>query len=509
MPSGIEIHSAESKASPHRAGLPSPQQLAIWSAIAFGAALRILLYCKNSSLWLDEALLALNIVRRPLSGMFRPLDYNQGAPVGFLLLEKLVTHAFGNGELSLRLIPLIAGLDSLFLFWKVARLYLRLNAVPVAMALFALCAPLILFSSEVKPYSTDVAISLVLLWAGKNMTESTLEWRQVLGFGLLGAVAIWFSFPASFVLAGIAAVLVIKAVRQPRRTRPPRLEIVTLVWAFSFAACYFLLLRGLAHNHELLDFWSAYFVPYPISWNSFTWFAARFADMFRDPAGLMEALGLGFFLAGCWSLFRKNEEHEAFGLLTAPILMTMIAAALRRYPFQGRLLAFLVPSLLLLVAQGAMWIAEKVRKIRAIAFLFVVSLLVQPVLGAADLLRHEPPEDIKPAIQYIREHQRPGDSWYVYHFARYQYWYYVPSPAAEEVIIGRDCGSDPACYASDLDQLRGKSRLWILFSHIWTGSGVNEEEFFLNRLDSMGVRLDQFRSHQARAYLYDLSGGKE
>src|SRR5207244_11823416 len=59
------------------------------------------------SLWLDEALLALNIVRRPLSGMFRPLDYNQGAPVGFLLLEKLVTHAFGNGELSLRLIPLI------------------------------------------------------------------------------------------------------------------------------------------------------------------------------------------------------------------------------------------------------------------------------------------------------------------------------------------------------------------------------------------------------------------
>ena len=229
MPSGIEIHSAESKASPHRAGLPSPQQLAIWSAIAFGAALRILLYCKNSSLWLDEALLALNIVRRPLRGMFRPLDYNQGAPVGFLLLEKLVTHAFGNVDLSLRLIPLIAGLASLFLFWKVARLYLRLNAVPVAMALFALCAPLILFSSEVKPYSTDVAISLVLLWAGKNMTESTLEWRQVLGFGLLGAVAIWFSFPASFVLAGIAAVLVIKAVRQPRRTRPPRLEIVTLV----------------------------------------------------------------------------------------------------------------------------------------------------------------------------------------------------------------------------------------------------------------------------------------
>src|ERR687888_419926 len=63
----------------------------IWGILATGTLLRLTQYLFNRSLWLDEALLTLNVLRRPWTGLIKPLDYNQGAPVGFLFLEKLST----------------------------------------------------------------------------------------------------------------------------------------------------------------------------------------------------------------------------------------------------------------------------------------------------------------------------------------------------------------------------------------------------------------------------------
>ena len=37
--------------------------------------------------------------------MFQPLDYDQGAPIGFLLVEKLFNLILGKHEFALRLFP--------------------------------------------------------------------------------------------------------------------------------------------------------------------------------------------------------------------------------------------------------------------------------------------------------------------------------------------------------------------------------------------------------------------
>jgi hypothetical protein len=79
-----------------------------------GAVLRLVQFFSCRSLWYDEALLALNVLHRSFKGLFQPLDYHQGAPVGFLLLEMLSTQLAGKGELALRTIPLLAGIASLF-----------------------------------------------------------------------------------------------------------------------------------------------------------------------------------------------------------------------------------------------------------------------------------------------------------------------------------------------------------------------------------------------------------
>ena len=89
--------------------------------IAFGALLRIVQYATNRSLWLDEAAFARNVLDRSFAQLLLPLDYLQTPPMGFLLLEKLATSALSGSEYALRLLPLLAGILSLFLACAVAR----------------------------------------------------------------------------------------------------------------------------------------------------------------------------------------------------------------------------------------------------------------------------------------------------------------------------------------------------------------------------------------------------
>jgi hypothetical protein len=60
--------------------------------------------------------------------------------------------------------------------------------------------------------------------------------------------------------------------------------------------------------------------------------------------------------------------------------------------------------------------------------------------------------------------------------------------------------------------MRGRSRVWIVFSHTivfpphnW--KGVDMEALFLDGLDQMGRRLDQHIVRGSALYLYDLSVG--
>src|SRR5512144_903664 len=105
--------------------------------ILAGIGVRLVPMLANRSLWLDEAMLALNIVTRPLADLLRPLDYAQGAPLGFLLLEKLSVTLFGPNEPALRLVPLLAALGALPLFHHLACRCLPRREALIALALFA------------------------------------------------------------------------------------------------------------------------------------------------------------------------------------------------------------------------------------------------------------------------------------------------------------------------------------------------------------------------------------
>ena len=54
-------------------------------------------------------------------------------------------------------------------------------------------------------------------------------------------------------------------------------------------------------------------------------------------------------------------------------------------------------------------------------------------------------------------------------------------------------------YLRELNKLRGNGRVWIVIS-----DGADEEAFFLDYLDRIGRRLDQFSAQDAWLGLYDL-----
>lgn len=79
---------------------------ALWSSsVLAGVLLRYVNFHAARSLWLDEAMLALNVAARSFPELLRPLDYNQIAPPLFLWIERLAVLAGGTSEKALRAWP--------------------------------------------------------------------------------------------------------------------------------------------------------------------------------------------------------------------------------------------------------------------------------------------------------------------------------------------------------------------------------------------------------------------
>jgi hypothetical protein len=85
------------------------------------------------------------------------------------------------------------------------------------------------------------------------------------------------------------------------------------------------------------------------------------------------------FLAGC--LVMSRQKTTIFALLMAPFGFTLAATFLHQYPFHGRLVLFLVPAILIMLAAGADWFLERVpgRGGRAVVF---AAILLLPTWGA-------------------------------------------------------------------------------------------------------------------------------
>jgi uncharacterized membrane protein len=330
-------------------------QSLVFSTISFGILLRLWQYFSNRSLWADEAAIAYNIVKRSYGQLLQPLLRNQAAPVGFLWVEKLSVQLLGNNELALRLFPLIAGIAAIFLFYRLAKQYLNLTGTIIALIWFCSCKELIYYSSEVKQYSSDVAIALLCFFLVQSLTKPSLTGKQAIALALSGAILIWFSHPSVFTLlgAGIGALIIqTKTLQVPNSQRSKSVFVLT-AWLLSFLCFYSVSLRNISDSNFLSDYWKER-SAFPVGLFDFKWMVQTGINFFTLPLGWhypLNLLAFLVFLIGCACLIRRDRLLLPW--LLSPAIATLTATFLQKYPFQERLVLFLTPFVLIVIAAGA------------------------------------------------------------------------------------------------------------------------------------------------------------
>jgi hypothetical protein len=514
--------------------------------VGLGVTLRVAQYLSDRSLWADEASLALNLIGRPLGSLTRPLEFNQAAPVGFLFVEGIVARVVGFSEDALRFFPLVAGVVSLPLFAWLARRLLSQAAAAVATLLFAVADGLIYYSSEVKPYGIDVAVAVALLAAALLIVEaSPRRPRLPLVVGVAGLFLIPLSYPSIFIVVSVTAVLATRLlVRRRFSLRSPE-SMTVLIWAAAALAIgAFGATRARGVRDSLTGtgrFLGVNGSSSPL--HALNAMGTRIVTALGEP-WQGHALGrvLVVLTALCWLLgaaVLARKKPAELWMLLLPFPLLLVASAAHVYPILERTELFLLPAVVVLVAEGVVQAVRwsSTRWTAAPALVLAVAVLAGPVAVAAGRLVHpRTSEEIKPVLRYVRDHWRTGDTLYVAAGSQDAFLYYerckclslttrggskplwpvkplsgvssqTAAPAASlspSVVLGGYYGVAAAPYERELDRLRERPRIWFLYSHLpddWTSAFVRAT--FLARLASHETQIAEVDRPGAHAYLFE------
>ena len=493
------------------------RRLSGWTAafVAVGVGLRLWNYAAGSSLWLDEILLSRNILARSAWQLLtEPLQLDQVAPPGFLLVEKIAVSALGPSEMALRLFPFLCGIAAVFLFRVVAEELLQGIAVPIAMALFATSVPLIRFAAEVKQYECDAAAAVALLLLAQRLRRPDASRTFRLGAGLAGLAIVWFSQASVLMLCGLGAAFAILSVAERDRSALRALLITGPVWAL---ACAFATAAGMrsmtpATQAFMYEFWRAGFPPGPLGWGTPGWAWQAALSVFTDRTLLRypwPEVAVGLSALGMAALARRRRDAALF--LALPLLVAIAAALAHQYPLQGRLMFYLMPGLLLAIANGMGWLCVAAGRLHAaLAPAVMVALAIPPLLSFA---RMPPPYDIEHSrtlLSYVVARRQPGDAIHVMPLQRISALFYGPrfGLLPDQWVTGVCDREDTRAYIRDVDRYRGVKRLWLVSAA--AVRYVVARDAIRSYLGAIGVRreslsLPSLLWDEVSVELYDLS----
>ena len=355
-----------------------------WIAVVGGIILRVIEFLRDRPLWLDEAMLALNIAARSMTDLARPLDYDQSAPPLYLWLERIAVAFGGVSERSLRVLPFVAGLALVPLVWIVARRLAGATTAAIATVLVALSVSLISFGAEAKQYGVDpLATAVIALLAARvaNTPSDRRVWMQL----VLGGVAcLLLSQPAIFVLGGACGALALDGpVRRSAEARRYG-TLGVLTWSVTFVALYFALYRTTAASAYMHGFWEGTFLdpraPDFVKRLRLLWIAA-----FTSPALAGRSLGPEWVMGCAWvagavTLWRR--QRVAGVLVAAPLALAVVACAFGFYAVMDRLFLFAAPLVLVAYASLLAWAIElrptRARNVALATVCAALTLIVAP-----------------------------------------------------------------------------------------------------------------------------------
>jgi len=455
----------------------------LYSIILLGISLAIYQFFYNRSLWNDEAALALNIIDKSFSQLLQPLDYKQVAPIAYLFVEKFLTLLMGKSEYALRIFSLVAFILSIPMMYLVSnRLTNNKTLSLFASALFSVNFTFIRFSNEVKQYSLDVLFTLIIIYL--TLSLSFQKSRSLLLYGLVGAVAVWFSNPSIVILA-ISGLYILTT--EVYKKQNYKIFYPFLLWGLSFGLYYTLFIYHHPSAEFMREYWKNAFFPLGASQQAEMHFLyLHFEDIFKfvTRTPMYHALFWMLYLFGILYAFIK-KNYKLLYFVFAPLLLHLFLSGLKLYPFDGRLILYLLALLTLFYAFALYSLYESLLKRIKIPLLI---LLVPLVIIDIEFQKHIPfdIEDQRGALAKIKQSIEPQEELYIYNMAYVSYRYYNDSgivPIKHRVVAGSLHRGRNEQYDEELLSLKGK--VWLYFAHVYR----DEERYMISFLIKRGAKV--------------------
>ncbi|TDI81608.1 MAG: hypothetical protein E2O83_00725 [Bacteroidetes bacterium] len=478
-----------------------PFQRIIYLFIFIGIFLAIYQFFYNRSLWLDEAMLSLNIVNSSFLELLEPLNYKQAAPIGFLWAEKFFTWIFGNNDWALRIYPLISFLLSIYIIY---RLFFKLSSNKyislLAIGLYSIESIFIRYATEVKQYQIDVLLFSLILYA--TISTKFYNKRAIFLYTLLTVVSIWISNISILAIIVAGLYLLVKKVYIDKIYN---VFIVFIAWLISFGAYYYYFIYDHPLKPFMMNYWKEHFLPLNHSGNeALDFLRIHFQDIYYKWL-LLE----NFWVAAIWIsvlgivYLVLLKKFKLLYFLLFPILLHLILSAFKLYPFEGRLILYLMPSLLLILFYGLFAILEKVnimlkilstRKFNRSIQIPLVILVIPIIFVLSKTLENFPIErqNIKSSLSFIEKNIKDKEPIYIYFASKYAFAFYknkYPNLLKHTIVIGKDHKNQWENHYNDIRNI--DSDFWMIFSHVRYSkeSGEPEDKYIIRKLSSEGYKI--------------------
>jgi hypothetical protein len=367
--------------------------------------------------WLDEEMIALNLRGQTLTGLAHGLWLDQSAPFGWLAVERTLLVVFGDGERSLRLLPLLSGLATLAAALWIGRRWLGMVGTLCLVALVGTTQWLGFYVHQLKPYSGDVLWGLLLpalaAWAA-DTNDPTEFRRRFRAWWLTAATAQWFALGALFVVPGCGAILLVLAWSRARPRELAHVIAPLLIWVVSFAALYLITLRPASHNPTLQDYWAFALAPVDGTWwQTGRWVLGRFDALAIKPGGTTFPLLFWTLAIAGWGLTRSTLSAM---VAVAPITAAALAIT-GVVPLFERLSLWMIPAAMVGIAQAVSWAVHRPHQSwawmpRAVVLAGAVVLVWDVVPRGYHELTTSPVTnhglDDRTAVQWLLSQHRPG-----------------------------------------------------------------------------------------------------
>lgn len=463
------------------------------------------------SLWLDEAWRA-NIALAPTWDAFWSAVLGAGgggigAPMAplFALALRAAGAVVGHSAAGMRALPVLASIAAVPLGFVIGRRAGGTWAGLGAALLFAATPTTLLHGQELKQYSTDIAVVLVLLAAASGVAARPRSAGAWGALAIAESLAPGLAYPTALVLPGIAL-----ATLGVCRDNADRVRWLAAHAASALAAlAWYVLVIGPQRDRPLVAaYWAADFPPMEgVPGAGWVW--AQVLDVVRycsaEPPRLALLLAVcGFLVSARW-----------LGLAALGTVATSIAAAAWRvYPLSGgRTSVFLLPFLYLGIAGALGAGAALARRRDAHTFATgAVAVVAAFVLGGMALRGVRAPqaglvyEETAPLIATLEAERQPNDKIYVYDGAVQAFRFHHPAPDPA-VTLGGSHRNDERAYAAELRPLLVPGqRLWILFAHVHVPkSGKPERDTILADVGIAGRQIASHDAEGASLHLFEIT----